>query len=209
MIELSYLASLQMSASSISKPTSEQMSLSNYSKPIPKQMPFLSSLKGTMERLLPSNNSKPTSTQVLPSSNSQGTMQQMPHCPRCHRNNHWCCSSSSWRRFSWCFLRRVAGVALVVVGLVLARDRAAGLVNHAPAAACLRGATADYAAATTDLRRRVAFRADADDAHDAGRIGRLAALLHRGADGYIGEQTKFCFFIPIDSSKTYICDYKH
>ncbi|CAF4358331.1 unnamed protein product, partial [Rotaria sordida] len=75
MIELSYLASLQMSASSISKPT-------------PKQMPFLSSLKGTMKRLLPSNNSKPTSTQVLPSSNSQGTMQQMPHCPRCHRHNH-------------------------------------------------------------------------------------------------------------------------
>ncbi|CAF1035897.1 unnamed protein product [Rotaria sordida] len=180
-------------------------------------------------------------------------MQQMPHCPRCHRHNHVylyksyddddldhrlaaaedrddsldrlddrlrAIAADRFRLsgvvllllggvFLGGFLRRVAGVALVVVGLVLARDRAAGLVNHAPAAACLRGATADYAAATTDLHRRVAFRADADDAHDAGRIGRLAALLHRGADGYIGEQTKFCFFIPIDSSKTYICDYKH
>ncbi|CAF1568361.1 unnamed protein product, partial [Rotaria sordida] len=176
MIELSYLASLQMSASSISKPT-------------PKQMPFLSSLKGTMKRLLPSNNSKPTSTQVLPSSNSQGTMQQMPHCPRCHRHNHVYLYKSyddddldhrlaaaedrddSLDRlddrlraiavdrfrlsgvvllllgsvFLGGFLRRVAGVALVVVGLVLARDRAAGLVNHAPAAA--RGARDDSPAA--------------------------------------------------------------
>jgi hypothetical protein len=216
-------------------------------------------------------------------------MQQVPHCPRCGRNNHVylyknydddnldhrlaaaenrddslhrlrAIAADRFRLggvlllllgcfFLGGFLCLVAGVGLVVVGFVLVRDRTADLVDHAPAAvhgaraggppaglrattgdyaaaatalrrrtafraggppAGLRATTADYAAAATALRRRrTAFRADAADTHDAGSNGRLAALFYRDVNVYIGERTKFCFFIPTDSSKTYICDYKH
>ena len=117
------------------------------------------------------------------------------------------------------FLRSAAGVGLVVIGFVLVRHRTADPIDHGPVAVHgaraggppggLRATTSNYVTAATALRRRTAFRTDADDACDAGCTGRLAALLHRGANGYIGERTKFCYFIPTDSSKTYICDYKH